>query len=259
MTPEGRAGEMNINQFFEHWSIAENPFRGEEARHDEVLARLNGLGGEPREVGPAHAGSMHSDFEKILGEMTRPSTSVVFGEKGSGKTAIRCRSGARRGVQREEPGREDLRQLRRPEPARRGARRAVRASKKELAPFKAFRLVDHMDAVLAIATDRIVAALFNEGEDRPAADLGAEPWKVARRWAVPLRHDLLLLQALYDPADTDGDRSARLRRILRLVAREARGALEGRGCRGLGPGGGDALQSGSSRATAAGSCSDAVG
>ena len=27
---------MNISQFFEHWAIAENPFRGEEARHDEV-------------------------------------------------------------------------------------------------------------------------------------------------------------------------------------------------------------------------------
>jgi hypothetical protein len=210
---------MNINQFFEHWSIAENPFRGEEARHDEVLARLNGLGGEPRpEVGPAHAGSMHSDFEKILGEMTRPSTSVVFGEKGSGKTAIKLQIGQRVAeFNARNPDAkllvvnyDDLNQPVAELDARFGS------SKKELAPFKAFRLVDHMDAVLAIAVDRLVAALLNEGEDRPAADLGAEPWKVARRWAVPLRHDLLLLQSLYDPADTEGHRSARLRRILRL-------------------------------------------
>ncbi len=211
---------MNISQFFEHWSITENPFRGEEARHDEVLARLNGLGGGARvEAGPAKTGSMHSDFEKILGEMTRPSTSVVFGEKGSGKTAIRLQIAQRvREFNARNPeaklfaiSYDDLNQPVAELDARFGN------AKKELAPFKAFRLVDHMDAMLAIAVDRIVAALLNEGEDRPAADLGTEPWKVVRRWAVPLRHDLLVLQSVYDPADTEGTRTARLRRILRLA------------------------------------------
>ena len=215
---------MNIIQFFEHWSITENPFRGEEARHDEVLARLNGLGDKPPagvSVGPAApaGGSMHSDFEKILGELTRPSTSIVFGEKGSGKTAIRLQITQRvADFNRKNPDAkifvvsyDDLNQPVAELDARFGG------SKKELAAFKAFRLVDHMDAILAIAVDRITAALLEEGEDRPAADLGEEPRKVARRWAVPLRHDLLVLQSVYDPADTDGARSARLRRILRLV------------------------------------------
>ena len=222
---------MNITHFFEHWSITENPFRGEEARHDEVLARLNGLGdgsssgggvgaGTPSAVsGVPAGGSMHSDFEKILGELTRPSTSIVFGEKGSGKTAIRLQitqrvhdfnaknSDAKIFV----ISYDDLNQPVAELDARFGG------SKKELAAFKAFRLVDHMDAMLAIAVDRIAAALLHEGEDRPAADLGNEPRTTARRWAVPLRHALLLLQALYDPADVDGSRTARLRRILRLV------------------------------------------
>lgn len=215
---------MNIIQFFEHWSITENPFRGEEARHDEVLARLNGLGDKPPagvSVGPAApaGGSMHSDFEKILGELTRPSTSIVFGEKGSGKTAIRLQITQRvADFNRKNPDAkifvvsyDDLNQPVAELDARFGG------SKKELAAFKAFRLVDHMDAILAIAVDRITAALLEEGLDRPAADLGEEPRKVARRWAVPLRHDLLVLQSVYDPADTDGARSARLRRILRLV------------------------------------------
>jgi hypothetical protein len=171
---------------------------------------------------------MHSDFEKILGELTRPSTSVVFGEKGSGKTAIRCRSGsASRSTTRRTPTRsflinyDDLNQPVAELDARFGN------SEKELAPFKAFRLVDHMDAMLAIAVDRSSAALLNEGEDRPAADLGGEPRKVARRWAVPLRHDLLLLQSLYDPADTDGhERSAGCAGSA-APARAARGALAG--------------------------------
>ena len=92
---------MNITQFFEHWSITENPFRGEEARNDEILARLNGLGAHaPSGTTQAASGvgSMHSDFEKILGEMTRPSTSVVFGEKGSGKPAIRLQIAQRVGA-----------------------------------------------------------------------------------------------------------------------------------------------------------------
>src|SRR5690606_41961584 len=71
-------GAMNVGQFLEQWGIRENPFRAEEARLDEVFARL-----------PTSAGAEHSDFEKVLGDLSRPATSIVFGEKGSGKTAIR--------------------------------------------------------------------------------------------------------------------------------------------------------------------------
>src|SRR5690349_14933635 len=101
---------MNISQFFEHWRIVENPFRGEEARHDAVFARVGFNGAAPAEIkgGPVTVGDSappeaaglesparmdhathHSDFDKIIGELGRPSTAIVFGEKGSGKTAIR--------------------------------------------------------------------------------------------------------------------------------------------------------------------------
>lgn len=204
---------MNVAQFYEHWSIVENPFRGEEARHDEVLSRLNRAGA----AGPR--GSMHSDFDKILGELSRPSTSIVFGEKGSGKTAIRLQIEQRiDAYNADRPGArlfvisyDDLNQPVASMHARFGG------GKDELAGFRKFRLVDHIDAMLAVAVDRITAALFNEAPDRPAADLGEEAGKSARRMAAPLRHDLLTLQALYDPADSDGARAARLRRLLRLA------------------------------------------
>ena len=98
---------MNLSQFFEHWSIVENPFRGEEARHDSIFARMGinpnlaasefaqeNTPGEQALAKPRTA-SMHSDFEKIMGELAQPSTSIVFGEKGSGKTAMRLQIAGR--------------------------------------------------------------------------------------------------------------------------------------------------------------------
>ena len=68
---------MEISQFLSHHDLTENPFAAEEARFDPVFERLSS------------ATTTHQDFPKILGDVARPSTAVVFGEKGSGKTAIR--------------------------------------------------------------------------------------------------------------------------------------------------------------------------
>ena len=92
---------MNLSQFFEHWQIIENPFRGEEARHDTVFGRMalaarspetSGMNSESAKVGPRVIDSglrvpdsapaptapsstaAHSDFDKILGDLSRPST-----------------------------------------------------------------------------------------------------------------------------------------------------------------------------------------
>ena len=68
---------MQIETFWQHWQITENPFRAEEARDDPVLRRL------------MEAQNTHPDFPKIYGQGDQPSSAVVFGEKGSGKTALR--------------------------------------------------------------------------------------------------------------------------------------------------------------------------
>src|SRR5687767_8158084 len=100
---------MNLSSFLEHWSITENPFRGEEARHDAVFARMgfgvytpapvelerpapsgpadgaiDGAATQPQPTPAAQAPrpAAHPDFEKILGEVERPSSAIVFGEKG---------------------------------------------------------------------------------------------------------------------------------------------------------------------------------
>ena len=68
---------MKIDTFLAHYGITENPFGAEEARHDPVFDRL------------IESELSHPEFAKVLGRVDRPGTSVVFGEKGSGKTAIR--------------------------------------------------------------------------------------------------------------------------------------------------------------------------
>src|SRR6185503_2236870 len=67
---------MNVATFLSHYGITENPFRAEEARHDSVFSRVE-------------TACHHPDYEKIRGDFANPASSIVFGERGSGKTAIR--------------------------------------------------------------------------------------------------------------------------------------------------------------------------
>lgn len=155
---------MTVAELLRHWRLVENPFRGEEARLDDVLARMSrqdplarsgdrtgdrssvdvaaarppqpspsadrstpaqpstsqpiprapqpdDTGGSIRDASDMPTGAAapavaysgiyrprpihHGEFEKILGDLARPSSAVVFGEKGSGKTAIRLQIGER--------------------------------------------------------------------------------------------------------------------------------------------------------------------
>ncbi len=251
---------MNIAQFFEHWRIVENPFRGEEARHDSVFARVgfgelyarespvftpdsaappgpvvvrqDGMAETPltAEAAPASRlpATAHSDFEKILGDLSRPSTSIVFGEKGSGKTAIRLQIADRvLAHNAEQPSSkmlliayDDLNALLDRYYRKVGGKTPAEA-------FARFRLVDHLDGLLNLVVPRLVDVLVRRaprpGEARPPEPehpdtlvLGAEPRKVARRLPMPVKRDLLLLQSVYDRPENAEIRTTALRRILRI-------------------------------------------
>ncbi len=202
---------MNITQFLEHWSISENPFRAEEARHDPVFNRLG--------VGP----TTHPDFDKILGDLARPSTAVVFGEKGTGKTAIRLQIGERAAEHN----------LRNPE-----ARVAVIAYD-ELNPvldriaqergvdlssapeqiddaLGSIRLVDHIDAVLQRGTTALVSHVLGQQDGESIAMLGENSAQRLRKSGDGVQADLLLLAALYD---TSGQQPARLKALRKALRR----------------------------------------
>ncbi len=222
---------MTLSDFFEHWSIVEHPFRGEEARHDAVFARMTTTPGDPSR-GPASRDasdtavvrqgrppdSAHSDFEKILGELHRPATAIVFGEKGSGKTAIRLQ--IERRVREHNALHPTNKVLLVPYDDLSGIIERFHArvgGKDPLASLEQIRLVDHIDAMLGLIVPRLVDAVLGRTRD-DALDLGPEAGRLARRMDEAARRDLLLLQAIYDrPAEADL-RTRALRRLLRLPA-----------------------------------------
>jgi RecA/RadA recombinase len=211
---------MNIAHFFSHWNLTEHPFRGEEARHDAVFARV-GLDA------PDDAASAHADFDKILGSFDRASSSIVFGEKGSGKTAIRMQIVARSKAHNRRAasdgssspsGRvflisyDDLNPFLEQLHARIGASDAA-------VSLRAFRLVDHLDAILALAVTSVVDGLTGDGPPDAAAAIGPDAALRVRALPLSVRADFRLLAAVYDLRDVSGARAGRLRRLLRLPRR----------------------------------------
>jgi hypothetical protein len=231
---------MNLHQFLDHWKIVENPFRGEEARQDPVFLRLEaasqaGSAGVARAAelpcaAPAPGVTAHSDFEKIAGDFARPSTAIVFGEKGSGKTAIRLQLADRvAAYNRASPaarclwiGYDDLNPVlsRFMERARTERKATVNDTLGKM------RLTDHLDALLSLAVPAVVDALLKERSPTQTAappvqiDLPDEPRKLARKMEPAVRRDLLALQVVYDRPDAASGaerRTRRLRSLLRVV------------------------------------------
>jgi hypothetical protein len=208
---------MNLSSFLEHWGLHENPFRAEEARHDPVFGRLG------------HGPTSHPDFEKIVGDFSRPSTAIVFGEKGSGKTAIRLQIADRVRVHNDQfPDRrllllayDDLN----PFLDRFAAASGLSTEDEDrdvLKALKKLRLVDHMDAVIHLATVQIVDRLLSQHQS-DAVDLGENPIKAMRRADPVLRQDMALLQAVYDRGESGAARTRFLRQ--RIKPPVNRGAL----------------------------------
>lgn len=197
---------MNIEPFFQHWSITENPFKAEEAKDDTVFERL------------IPEGTAHPDFEKIYGQPLYPSSAVVFGEKGSGKTALRLLAENKlRKHNREHLDRmiwsvhyDDF------NPIIDRLVHGMRRLKIKESPLKHFRLEDHMDAILSLATTRLTDEMLGERKD-PAIP-PQKAIKRLRRMSRQKRFDLAELIALYDQP-TSGfpdERWTKVRRILKL-------------------------------------------
>ncbi len=199
---------MNIDSFLAYHQLRENPFGAEEARLDPVFPRL------------AQKDLHHPDFDKIVGRIEKPSTAVVFGEKGSGKTAIRLTLAKK------------IEEHNAANPTERilivayddfnpVLDRLMRTRKQDAAAvLDRFRLADHQDAILSHAVTKLTDALLDEGyEDEETVILPQETGKATRKRINPQqRMDLAVLAGLYDqpPSGFDLTRWRRLRRKLRL-------------------------------------------
>ncbi|QOI99107.1 MAG: hypothetical protein HRU70_00825 [Phycisphaeraceae bacterium] len=217
---------MTIQEFLQHWNLAENPFVGEEARTDKVFGKMiHGPSPSGNTLGPSETlgplAAFHPDFDRILGDLARPSSAVAFGEKGSGKTAIRMQIAGR--VREHNAKHPDARVLfvafddLNAFLGHIHARYGLKSPAESLAKV---RLVDHLDAVLTSVVTRLTDAVL--GVERPASRgempivIGGDPRKTIRQLPESSRRDILLLQALYDKAEDADLRSFTLRRRLGL-------------------------------------------
>jgi hypothetical protein len=191
---------MKVQQFLEHHGIRQNPFVEEDAQTDPVFNR--------------HCidSTYHPTWDKIYGNPAVPSTSIVFGEKGSGKTALRLQIArhleqynrdhpqSRLFVIEYDDFNPFLDRFRDTLSSRR--RRADRA-------LAEWRLWDHIDAILALGVTKLVDGIL-AGQEATAPGGTSLDRHQAR--------DLLLLAACYDQssAETIKGRWHRLRRILRF-------------------------------------------
>ena len=138
---------MKVQDFLDHHGIARNPFAEEDAQTDPVFKEF------------CIESTFHPSWDKVYGDPSEPATSIIFGEKGSGKTAMRLQL---------------ARHLEHYNDRHPGQRLFVihyddfnpfldrfrdRLSKRNRRPERVlslYKLWDHMDAVLALAVTGLV-------------------------------------------------------------------------------------------------------
>ena len=204
---------MNSDAFLAHHRLESNPFRGEEARQDAVFDRIE-------------AGCRHHGFEKILGDPHHPASAVVFGERGSGKTALRLQ--LEHGISewnRSHPesrclviGHDEF------NPMLGAIGRSLGGDDRDSA-VTAVTLADHLDVIMSHAVPVVVDAVLS-GRAPVAGPLAglADARRSIRGASLADRSELQRLQVLYDGGPDAAIRARRLRGVLQIRGR-ARGGL----------------------------------
>ncbi|QDV61669.1 hypothetical protein [Crateriforma conspicua] len=200
---------MNIQSLLEHHGISRNPFAEEDAQTDQVFKEH------------CISSAYHPVWDKVYGDPAEPSTAIVFGPKGSGKTAMRlqvdrhlARYNAQHPEQRVFVIRYDDFNPFLDHFSERMSRRVARKPEKVL---DAWRLWDHMDAILCIGVTSLVDRVLAIGSSRE--DASSEDAITTGHLAKLDRtaaRDFLLLAMAYDQstASTSVGRWSQLRKKL---------------------------------------------
>lgn len=202
---------MNVREFLEHHGLGSNPFAEEDAQTDMVFRQ--------------HCidGTYHPAWDKVIGSPAAPSTSIIFGTKGSGKTAMRLQLD--RHLQQHNLSRPDQRvfvihyddfngwlgQLQQ----RLGRRTAAKADR----VLHQVGIHDHMDAILQQGVTELVDQLLQSSSASTSQDRAIAPTAVSKL-DKGQRSDLLLLAALYDQSlfGNTRERWHQLKRLLHVRA-----------------------------------------
>ena len=202
---------MHVQQLLEHHGIVVNPFAEEDAQSDPVFKER------------CRDATYHPVWDKVYGDPADPATAIVFGEKGSGKTAMRMQIAGRIDAYnaQSQTGRLFVIEYDDFNPfldhfADRLSARQQREPARVLAEWK---LWDHMDAILSLGVTSLVDRLLEVPlPSGPAANQISQS-RLANLDRQQCR-DLLLLAACYDGSTSESSfaRWQRLRRKLRYHA-----------------------------------------
>lgn len=205
---------MRIKDFFEHHRIVGNPFAEEDAQTDLVFK--------------SHCikNTFHPAWDKLFGSPEEASTSIVFGEKGAGKTALRLQMvralaeyntdhpDARPFVIEYDDFNPFLDAFKARFPRRRSPERVL----------DQFKVWDHLDAILSLGTTQLVDRILYPSEvSYPAAvDTRSMPLE---KLSHHQKRDLLALLVCYDHSRSEEPRIRWRRLAEKLSFRDWKGWL----------------------------------
>jgi hypothetical protein len=198
---------MRIQPFLDHHGIASNPFADEDAQTDLVFK------------GACIRNTYHPTWDKIYGDPSEPATAVVFGEKGSGKTAIRLQLARHLADHNAEQPEHQVFVVEYDDFNAFLDRFRDRFSGRRRRPDRLldqWRLWDHIDAILSLGVTQLVDRIL---ENRQARHAAARDDSLAIDKLDPAQvRDVMLLAACYDQstAENSFQRWSRLRKKLRF-------------------------------------------
>ncbi len=198
---------MRVQQLLEHHGVAVNPFAEEDAQSDPVFKER------------CRDATYHPVWDKVYGDPSDPATSIVFGEKGSGKTAMRMQIAGRIALHNAQQNSSRLFVIQyddfNPLLDHFADRLSARKQRDPARVLAEWKLWDHMDAILSLGVTSLVDRLLEVPlPSGPAANcINLDRLKSFDRQQ---KRDLLLLAACYDnsSAESSWSRWRRLRRKL---------------------------------------------
>jgi hypothetical protein len=184
-----RFAHMKVDQFLSHHGLARNPFTEEDASTDQVFKGLY------------QGGTHHPAWDKVFGDPRDPSTAIVFGEKGAGKTAMRLQLAKEfDSFNRQNPKErvfvvhyDDFN----PFLDRFRDRLSLRSQRADRA-LGQWKLWDHMDAILSLAVTNVIDQIVSPKVVRPESAYSSVTSETAKELGRHQARDLLLLAAAYD-------------------------------------------------------------
>jgi hypothetical protein len=200
---------MRVQQLLEHHGIAINPFAEEDAQSDPVFKER------------CRDATYHPVWDKVYGDPSDPATSIVFGEKGAGKTAMRMQIAGRIALFNAAPGNGRLFVIEydnfNPFLDHFADRLSARKQRDPARVLAEWKLWDHMDAILSLGVTSLVDRLLSvpHPSGSYANEINADRLRGLDRQQ---KRDLLVLVACYDNStvETVQARWERLRSKIRF-------------------------------------------